>query len=203
MNRLFKHLPSPTGALAVIALVIALGSTAVAASRLVGGDKLIKVGSLSGNRLRSHTLTGAQINLNRLGQVPAAAFADNATHAGTADTAAGLAPLNWVPLTLINGWTDNYGAGDARAPAVAVDAQGIVHLRGQISSGTSSSDMLAMMPAQFRPSQNVSIPAVLKFASFGFVEIHSDGQMWVLPSSGNAGNEFAYTSLDGLTYALG
>jgi hypothetical protein len=193
MNRLFKYRPSSTGVLAVIALVVALGGTAVAASRL-SGDKLIKVGSLSGNRLRPHTLTGAQINLNQLGQVPSAAFAE---------TAAALPPLNWVPLTLINGWTDNYPAGDARPPAVAVDAQGIVHLWGQITSLTSASDEFAILPAQFGPSQNVSIPAVLKFASFGFVQIQSNGQMWALPSSGNAGNEFAFTSLDGLTYALG
>jgi hypothetical protein len=57
---------------------------------------LIKKRSLSGNRLRNHTLTGKQINLGRLGKVPSASHADsainainatNANHASTADAA--------------------------------------------------------------------------------------------------------------------
>jgi hypothetical protein len=46
--------------------------------------------SLSGNRLRNHTLTGTQINLAKLGTVPRASFAANATsasHANSADSA--------------------------------------------------------------------------------------------------------------------
>ena len=50
---------------AVIALVVAASGTAVAADHLVAGDSLIKKGSLSGNRLRDHTLTGLQIKLER------------------------------------------------------------------------------------------------------------------------------------------
>ena len=75
---------------ALIALVVAMSGTAVAASKLVSGDNMIKKGSLSGNRLRAHTLTGAQINMGLLGKVPSAAQADaatNATHAASADAA--------------------------------------------------------------------------------------------------------------------
>ncbi len=77
------------------------------------GKPLIKKGTLSGNRLRNHTLTGAQINLSTLGQVPSARIADTANN---------LPALQWVPLTRINGWGDSYAPGDVRVPAGAVDA---------------------------------------------------------------------------------
>jgi hypothetical protein len=54
----------------------------VAASRLVNGDSLIKRDSLSGNRLRHATVTGKQIKLSSLGQVPSAKTAANAQELG-------------------------------------------------------------------------------------------------------------------------
>jgi hypothetical protein len=72
---------------AMTALVIALGGTAMAAGTLVNGDGLIKKGSLSGNRLRSRTVTGRQINLSSLGAVPLATRALSAEHATTAGSA--------------------------------------------------------------------------------------------------------------------
>jgi hypothetical protein len=69
---------------ALLALVVALGGTAFAAVALVKGDKLIKKGSLSGNRLRKHTITGTQVNLSKLGKVPSATNADSATSATNA-----------------------------------------------------------------------------------------------------------------------
>ena len=83
MRQLFK----PSTILAMLALVIAASGTAFAATKLVSGDKLIKKGTLSGNRLRKHTLTGTQINLNKLGKVPSAQKADTATSATSATTA--------------------------------------------------------------------------------------------------------------------
>jgi hypothetical protein len=77
----------------LLALVVATSGTALAATNLVNGDKLIKKGTLSGNRLRRHTLTGAQINLKKLGTVPSAQSANTAgsagyaSHAGSADSA--------------------------------------------------------------------------------------------------------------------
>jgi hypothetical protein len=59
-------------AVALAALVLAASGTAIAATNMVSGDRLIKKGSLSGNRLRKHTLTGMQINLSKLGKVPSA-----------------------------------------------------------------------------------------------------------------------------------
>jgi hypothetical protein len=67
---------------AIIALVLAASGSAVAASRLVTGDSLIKRDSLSGNRLRNATVTGKQIKLSSLGQVPSAKTAANAEELG-------------------------------------------------------------------------------------------------------------------------
>src|SRR5262249_14651165 len=63
--------PSAAMVVAMIALAVALSGTAVAASELVSGDSLIAKNSLSGNRLRSHTITAQQVNLKKLGAVPA------------------------------------------------------------------------------------------------------------------------------------
>jgi len=90
MRGFLRHRPSGAMLVAVMALVLAASGTAIAASTLVSGDKLIKKGTLSGNRLRKHTVTGKQVNLRKLGKVPNAKQADsatNATHATTADTA--------------------------------------------------------------------------------------------------------------------
>jgi hypothetical protein len=67
---------------AVIALVVAATGTAVAAGTSVDGDSLIKRDSLSGNRLRDHTLTRLQLKLSALGAVPNAVHAKNADELG-------------------------------------------------------------------------------------------------------------------------
>jgi hypothetical protein len=76
MKDLSRRRPSAAMVVAVIALVVAMSGTAVAASHLVDGDSLIKKASLSGNRLRAHTLTGLQLRLSALGTVPNAKNAE-------------------------------------------------------------------------------------------------------------------------------
>jgi hypothetical protein len=87
MPKLRVRVPSPAMIVALIALVLAATGSAIAATALVSGDKIIKRGSLSGNRLRAHTLSGTQINLKKLGKVPSAAVSDTAGTAGSANTA--------------------------------------------------------------------------------------------------------------------
>jgi hypothetical protein len=75
---------------ATLALFVALGGTGVAASNLINGSH-IKRGTIPGDRLKNHALTSTQINVAKLGTVPAAAHAaaaDTAGHATAADTAA-------------------------------------------------------------------------------------------------------------------
>ncbi|MEA2212912.1 MAG: hypothetical protein QOF83_2860 [Solirubrobacteraceae bacterium] len=76
MSNLLRRRPSGAMIVAVMALIMAASGTAIAASKLVSGDKLIKRGSLSGSRLRKHTITGTQVNLPKLGKVPNAKQAD-------------------------------------------------------------------------------------------------------------------------------
>jgi hypothetical protein len=75
---------------ATLALFIALGGTSVAASNLISGSR-IKKESIPGNRLKKHALTSTQVNVAKLGTVPAASHAvaaDTAGHAASADAAA-------------------------------------------------------------------------------------------------------------------
>jgi hypothetical protein len=210
------HKPSPAMIVALAALVAALGGTALAAGTLVNGDNLIKKGSLSGNRLRSHTVKGAQIKVSSLPKVPRATRADSATHAlsansathatsaDTATTASGLPALNWVPLTLINGWADGH-APDARTPAVAVDAQGIVHFRGDLGcTGASCASGVANMPSGFAPSQDVLFAAdEAGFATGRVIIKAATGTIFVADDPEHPGSAELLTSLEGLTYPLG
>jgi hypothetical protein len=87
MGKKFWRRPSPALVISMLALVLAASGSAVAASRLVSGNSLIKVNSLSGNRLKSGSVTGKQIKASTLGTVPSAVTAQTATTAVTATTA--------------------------------------------------------------------------------------------------------------------
>ncbi len=71
---------------ATLALFIALGGTSVAASSLISGSK-IKKGSIPADRIKTHSLTSAQVDVAKLGTVPHASTADGAGHAAAADSA--------------------------------------------------------------------------------------------------------------------
>ena len=129
---------------ALVALGVALGGTAMAASRLVNGDKLIRKASLSGNRLRPATITAKQINFAKLGVVPSAAAAQSAQtahsalsalEATNANTAAGLAQITYrstvfeVPANLVR------ATGTAACPAGSFATGGGVQITGLTLSG--------------------------------------------------------------------
>lgn len=82
MGHLARRRPSAAMVVAIIALVVAASGTAVAASRLVNGDSLIKRDSLSGNRLKNGSVTGTKIKVSSLGEVPSAKIAANAQELG-------------------------------------------------------------------------------------------------------------------------
>jgi hypothetical protein len=82
MGRLGRRRPSPAIVISLAALVVAASGTALAADRLVSGDSLIRKRSLSGDRLRNDTLTGQEIKLSSLGQVPSARTAGVANALG-------------------------------------------------------------------------------------------------------------------------
>jgi hypothetical protein len=116
MKRILHRRPSASMLVAITALVVASGGTALAAG-LVNGDKLIKKNSLSGNRLRNHTVTGTQVNLKKLGKVPSAVNADHATTA-TSATSAGSASAATVATAAL---TANNATNLAGFPASAYE----------------------------------------------------------------------------------
>ncbi len=70
MSTFKERLPSPSMVVAVIALVIALAGTAYAAQTINGGA--IKKQTIGAGKLKHKTLTGYQINTDKLGVVPSA-----------------------------------------------------------------------------------------------------------------------------------
>jgi hypothetical protein len=78
--------PSPAMVVALIALAVALGGTAIAAQTINGGA--IKKQTIGGGKLKRKTLTGFQINTNKLGVVPAAKRASH-THWAVVDNPPG------------------------------------------------------------------------------------------------------------------
>ena len=52
--------------------------------------------------------------------------------------------LNFIPLTLINGWT--YYAAGTRFPTGAIDKDGVVHLRGALYQSSGSNTIASVTP---------------------------------------------------------
>jgi len=75
MRTLRQRRPSPALVVAVIALIVALAGTAYAAEKINGNA--IEKQTIGAGKLKKKTLTGFQINTNKLGTVP---FAKVSTH---------------------------------------------------------------------------------------------------------------------------
>ena len=58
--------------------------------------------------------------------------------------------LKYKNLQLINGWG---ASGGSYTAAAALDAQGVVHLRGAVAQGIADGDTFAVLPGPFRPDQ--------------------------------------------------
>src|SRR3954468_24636624 len=105
--------PSPSMAVALVALFVALGGTSYAVSRIDG--RQLKSASVSGSKLRRNTLGGREIREAALGTVARprpAAKADRATsaaladRAGTADSALALSDTAAAGLTIARSAAD-------------------------------------------------------------------------------------------------
>jgi hypothetical protein len=106
-------LPSHNTVIACLALFVALGGTAFAATQLpknsVGTKQLkpnavtaakIKNGAVNGSKIGSNAITGTNVDESTLGRVPSAASAERATtadRAAVADSAANANSLGGVP----------------------------------------------------------------------------------------------------------
>jgi hypothetical protein len=123
--------PSPALVISILALVLAASGTAVAASKLVSGNSLIKKDSLSGNRLQNGSVTGKQIAISSLGEVPSAAKAVTATSATTATTANTATTAGSAPITNVT-----YVTAPATIPLATSDGSPVVSATATCPSGT-------------------------------------------------------------------
>ena len=176
------------GAAFVVGLTAPAGAHAVRALAQQIDGSSIKKDSMPGNRIVSDSVTGKQIAESTLGHVPFA------TKAGTA---AKLSPLAWHKLTLGNGWSAI--SGD-RPPAYAVDAQGIVHLRGAICCGTSSEAL--SLPASARPDKNAYLLVYSQGGYAAELAVLPSGKAYVYSGGGApTTSTTGLTSLEGVTFA--
>lgn len=107
-------------------------------------------------------------------------------------------PTGFTALALENGWTNGaYGASDAAVKTIA----GIVHFKGAISNGTSAG--LFTLPEAFRPAATVYAPVDLCNAKKGRLAVSPSGTVTVQAESGDLADATCFTSLDGVTFALG
>lgn len=203
IRRLRFRKPSPAMVIAFVSLLVALGGTSYAAFGPFKGDKIIARHSLSGNRLRNHTITASQVNLNQLGSVPNAisashaSTADSATHATTADTVA-LGALQSLTPNTGAGWNGTPGFG-ATAPAWYQDGSGLIHLQGAFghaaACGTPST--LATLPSAAAPTRDIYTIVHTYIGTYSDLNIHPDGTINLIP---NGTTNCTFLSVEGITY---
>ena len=117
--------------------------------------------------------------------------------AQAATPAPGSLTSGWTPLTLQNGWTTSpFGTSAAAVRTIS----GIVHFKGAIAT-TGSNPVPFTLPAAFRPTRTVFVPADLCNATNGRLQIEPSGVVTVQAEGGAFSNAACFTSLDGVSFA--
>jgi len=105
--------------------------------------------------------------------------------------------VTWHSLSLINGWV-SFNPALAGEASYGTNGNGIVYLRGAISSISRGPCRFAVLPAGNRPSHQLWFPIYTDGNTEGTLIITGDGRMCVLgPSSPNL------SSLDGVEFPVG
>ena len=104
-----------------------------------------------------------------------------------------IAQRAWQALTLQNGWV-RFDT-DHPQPAAILDANGFVHLRGLLKSGTMGA-LVAQLPVGLRPSWHMHFAAASN-GGIGVVRIDWNGNIFFTAGSN------VYFSIDGLTFRPG
>jgi hypothetical protein len=187
--RALKQRLTYANVMATIAVLLALGvGTVYAAGKLNG--KQIKKGSIPGNRLKPHSVTGKQVNSSTLGTVPAA------------QTANSLAPPEAVHEVgapgepPFEGGDLNAGTGFASV-GFYKDRECVVHLTGTLDASPGVTAFT--LPAADRPAETALAAIAAKVGASahpGYVMVQNTGQ--VQPSSDAPGEYFF--GLDGVTF---
>jgi len=122
----------------------------------------------------------------------------------------------WTTLTLVNGWTNYWGA--AVPPAVGV-VNGVVTFRGALNGSNATSDIAFYLPAQFRPyfqyagqthvgTDIISVRVAMAGTAQGTLQYVPDlfgGQgnphaVRIIPDNPSSGSPKSFVSLDGVTF---
>jgi hypothetical protein len=133
MKRLMRRRPSPAMLVSVIALIVALGGTAIAAQNINGGA--IKKQTIGGGKLKQKTLTGFQINTNKLGTVPSAR---RASHTYWAVVNNPPSPANAALARASDEGISAAEGGGAVTVTFPVNISGCANVAGRNNAGTTS-----------------------------------------------------------------
>lgn len=220
MKRVLALRPSPATIIACMALFISLGgvsygvATGYIDSREIRNET-IRTQDLRNNDIRAldirnstirsrdvalNTLTGSDIAESKLGQVPSAAKAGDAT------TLAGVGASGYLRRGIAVVFTDLPLSADWEAipgetsPRYHLDPFGFVHLRGALRRASGSSEVALVLPAAARPANTMRIPVYAEGAggvATAGIRVDSTGDLLVQTTSEAAGN---LVSLDGVTY---
>jgi hypothetical protein len=106
---------------------------------------------------------------------------------------------NFQVMQPANLWKDGVSAFSANAIQASV-INGIVHLRGAMVSGSSTT--LFTLPAAARPSSIVYVPVTLVNSKKGRLIVWTDGTTSVQAESGTFSDASGFTSLDGVSFAV-
>lgn len=210
MHRIRRRL-TYANVMSSIAVFIVLGGAAFAAVKLPKnsvGTKQIKKNAVIGSKVKDGSLTGADINASTLGTVPSATNAGHASSADTATNASKLAgkdpsafasaevePFHEVGAAgqpaFENGWNNESPSGETTA-AFYKDPFGIVHLKGIVTGGASST-VIFTLPEGYRLTKSGCFATIRE----RYVCIYNDGA--VRQAFGTAGS----VALDGMTFRAG
>jgi hypothetical protein len=216
--------PSPSMAVALLALFVALGGSSYAALKVSGKQivnnsvrsKDLRNNDVRSTDVRNNGLTGADIDEARVGTVPSANTANsaatatsatNATKADDANALGGIAPGGYVQTpteaTRLVGTPGNppfeasyTNSGQGVPAGFFKDQFGIVHLQGDVNPPGSASTIFTLPPG-YRPTHGGTTGPVFLVpadTSTGVIDVRSDGRVRVLSSFNNN------VSINGVTF---
>jgi hypothetical protein len=115
---------------------------------------------LAGTAAESPTAPSIPSGGQKLAEITVAAGAMSITNAAIADRRKTLTGEAWITPTLLNGWVLYSSNTPVR---YYKDANGVVHLRGSVKSGTSTS-VIFQLPVGYRPEKYQFVPFNNNFA---------------------------------------